>query len=99
VVGPAAVLAPLNRAAAVVDAAPVNQPAVLKDPVRISIDEMKALQSTGEPVVIVDARSARTYEGDPLTAVGSVRLQPDDPVRDAREQQLSKHANLVVYCA
>jgi NhaP-type Na+/H+ or K+/H+ antiporter len=83
------VLAPLSRATAVVEPAPI----------RITIDEMKALQSAGEPVVIVDARSTRTYDSDPLAAVGSVRLQPDDPVRDATEQRLSKHANLVVYCA
>jgi NhaP-type Na+/H+ or K+/H+ antiporter len=99
VVGPAAVLAPLSRSAAVVDIAPLNQSAAVKDPIRITIDEMRVLQRTGEPVVIVDARSARTYDGDPLTAAGSVRLQPEDPVRDAREQQLAKHANLVVYCA
>ncbi|MDQ6771129.1 MAG: cation:proton antiporter [Gemmatimonadota bacterium] len=83
------VLAPLSRAAAVAVPAPI----------RITIDEMKGLQSAGEPVVIVDGRSNRTYDSDPLTAVGSVRLQPDDPVRDATEQRLSKHANLVVYCA
>jgi NhaP-type Na+/H+ or K+/H+ antiporter len=85
---PVEVLAPLSRAAAV-EAAPI----------RITIDEMQALQSAGESVVIVDARSNRNYDSDPLAAVGSVRLQPDDPVRDATQQRLSKHANLVVYCA
>jgi NhaP-type Na+/H+ or K+/H+ antiporter len=85
---PVEVLAPLSRAAAV-EAAPI----------RITIDEMHALQSAGESVVIVDARSNRNYDSDPLAAVGSVRLQPDDPVRDATQQRLSKHANLVVYCA
>jgi len=93
------ILAPLSRSAAGVGAAPLSLPAALKDPLRITIDEMRTLQEAGEPVVIVDARSARTYDGDPLTAVGSVRLQPEDPVRDATEQRLSKHANLVVYCA
>jgi NhaP-type Na+/H+ or K+/H+ antiporter len=101
VVGPAAVLAPLSRSATVVDAAPVSPAAAVVEsaPIRITIDQMRALQSAREPVVIVDARSARTYDGDPLIAAGAVRLQPEDPVRDAREQQLSKHANLVVYCA
>jgi NhaP-type Na+/H+ and K+/H+ antiporter len=86
---PAEVLAPLSRASKPAEPAPI----------RITIDEMRALQSAGEPVIIVDARSNRTYDTDPLTAVGSVRLQPDDPVRDATEQRLSKHANLVIYCA
>ena len=87
--GAAEVLAPLNRAAAVVG--PV--------PERITIDEMRALQAKREPIVIVDARSSATYDGDPLTAAGAVRLRPDDPVRDAMEQRLSQRATLVVYCA
>jgi NhaP-type Na+/H+ and K+/H+ antiporter len=99
--GPATVIAPLSRSAKVVDAAPVSPVTAVVEPapIRITIDEMQALQSAGEPVVIVDARSTRTYDGDPLIAAGAVRLQPEDPVRDAREQQLSRHANLVVYCA
>jgi sodium/hydrogen antiporter len=87
--GPAEVLAPLSRAAAAVD--PV--------PERITIEEMRALQAKGEPVVIVDARSIASYDSDPLLAVGAVRLNPDDPVRDATQQRLSQRATLVVYCA
>ncbi len=111
--GPAGVLAPLNRAAAVPEPAlpsrvtaatvpaPLNQGATAEKPapIRITIDEMRALQAKGEPVVIVDARSNRTYDGDPLQATGAVRLNPDDPVRDATEKRLSQRATLVVYCA
>jgi hypothetical protein len=68
-------------------------------PLRITIDEMRALQAKGDPVVIVDARSLRTYDSDPLEAVGAVRVSPDDPVRDATEKRLSQRATLVVYCA
>jgi hypothetical protein len=110
--GPAGVLAPLNRAAAV--AQPVSaqvtttaEPAQLKPgqsaeepaPIRITIHEMRALQAKGEPIVIVDARSNRTYDSDPLEAVGAVRINPEDPVRDATEKRLSQRATLVVYCA
>jgi NhaP-type Na+/H+ and K+/H+ antiporter len=104
--GPAKPPAPLSRAAsvvnaAVVDAAPINQASAVVDPepIRITIDEMRALQAKSEPVVVVDARSNRTYDGDPLTALGAVRLRPDDPVRDATEKRLSQRATLVVYCA
>jgi NhaP-type Na+/H+ or K+/H+ antiporter len=83
------VLAPLSRQAAGAEPAPI----------RITIEEMRTLQAKGEPVVIVDARSARTYDSDPHEAVGAVRLQPDDPVRDATEKRLSQRATLVVYCA
>lgn len=87
---PAEVLAPLSRPA-LVEARP--------EPERITIDEMRALQSKGEKMVIVDARSNRTYEGEPLAAAGSVRVSPDDPVRDATAKRLSQRATLVVYCA
>jgi len=96
--GPAKAPAPLSRSAAV-EAAPVSQSPTVAEPLRITIDEMRALQAKGDPVVIVDARSIRTYDGDPLTAVGAVRLRPDDPVRDATEKRLSQRATLVVYCA
>jgi hypothetical protein len=111
--GPAGVIAPLNRAAAVAAPASPNQVAapaessLLKPaqaaeepaPLRITIDEMRALQAKGEPVTIVDARSLRTYDSDPLIATGAVRISPEDPVRDATEKRLSQRATLVVYCA
>lgn len=87
--GPSEVLAPLGRSAAALE--PV--------PERITIDEMRALQAKGEPIVIVDARSIANYDSDPLAAVGAMRLSPDDPVRDATAQRLSQRATLVVYCA
>ena len=68
-------------------------------PERITIDETRALQAKGEPVMIVDARSLAHYDNDTLTAAGAVRLSPDDPVRDATQQRLSQRATLVVYCA
>jgi NhaP-type Na+/H+ or K+/H+ antiporter len=99
--GPAGVLAPLNRAAAVAEPVPLARLRGTEEPapLRITIDEMRALQAKGEPVVIVDARSIRTYDSDPLEAAGAIRLNPDDPVRDATEKRLSQRATLVVYCA
>lgn len=88
-VGASEVLVPLTRTAA------GSEPADDK----ITIDELRALQERGEDVTIVDARAPRNYDGDPLIARGAVRLRPDDPVRDAKELRLSKHATLVVYCA
>jgi NhaP-type Na+/H+ and K+/H+ antiporter len=110
---PAGVIAPLNRAAAVAEPALANQvarsaePAQLKSsepaeepaPLRITIDEMRALQAKAEPVIVVDARSLRSYDSDPLIATDAVRISPEDPVRDATEKRLSQRATLVVYCA
>jgi len=94
----AEVLVPLSRTAAHKEpgkAVEAGEPESL----RITLEETRALQAKREPVIIVDARSNRTYDSEPLKAVGSVRLNPDDPVRDAVQQRLSKHATLVVYCA
>ena len=95
-VGPVALdepLPPLDRGGSSVSGAS------LRPPLRISIQELKALQSRGGDVVIADARKESAYDSDSVAAAGSVRLSPDDPVRDATALRLSKRANLVVYCA
>jgi sodium/hydrogen antiporter len=86
---PAEVLAPLSKPAAAIEA-PVGP---------ITIDEMRSLQKRGEPIVIVDARSHASYDSDSMKAAGAVRINPDDPVRDATQQRLSQRSTLVVYCA
>ena len=65
----------------------------------ITIEEVRQLRETQEEVVIVDARSDRNWRSSDTQATGSVRLHPDDPVRDAVEKRLSERATLVVYCA
>ena len=68
-------------------------------PERITIGELRELWAHGEPVILVDGRSERTYRGDNLRATGAVRMPPDDAVRTARQLGLDQHATLVVYCA
>ena len=80
-------------------AATVATAAASDDDLRISIDELRDLQARAEPVTIVDARADRSYDADPRQAVGAVRVNPEDPVRDATEQRLSQRSTLVVYCA
>jgi rhodanese-related sulfurtransferase len=60
---------------------------------------VRAAQARGDEVIIVDARADKSYRADERRAAGAVRVEPDDPVRDAQEQRLSKRATLVVYCA
>jgi cell volume regulation protein A len=86
---PAEVLAPLSKTAGAIEAMPE----------RITIEEMRSLRAKGESIVIVDARSNANYDGDSITAAGAVRMDPDDPVRDATQQRLSQRSTLVVYCA
>lgn len=83
-------------------AAPLPEPVAVEEPQvpeRITFAELAELRERGEPTIVVDARAERSYNGNDLRASGSVRVQPDDPVRSALEQRLSKRATLVVYCA
>jgi NhaP-type Na+/H+ or K+/H+ antiporter len=66
---------------------------------RITLDEVRAMRARGDEVIIIDARADKSYRADSRQAEGALRVQPDDPVRDATELQLSKTATLVVYCA
>jgi len=66
---------------------------------KITIEEFRRLQQSGEEVIVVDARADRSFRQDDLKAVGSVRLNPDHPVQDAKALRLSQRATLVVFCA
>jgi sodium/hydrogen antiporter len=68
-------------------------------PERITISELRALLDRKEPVVIVDARTERSYRDDPHRARDAVRMPPDEAVRTARQLGLHQHGTLVVYCA
>jgi len=68
-------------------------------PEKITIAEFQGLQRAGEPVVLADVRTERSYREDPDIATGAIRLPPDDAVRLARERRLDQHATLVLYCA
>jgi hypothetical protein len=65
----------------------------------ISISDVKALQASSTPPVIVDARSERTYNESDEWIPGSVRVDPESSVKSASDQHLPKNAMLVVLCA
>ena len=68
-------------------------------PERISLEEFLDLQRAGEDVVLLDVRTARTFEADPVTATGAVRMPPDEVIRLAKAQNIPWKATLVAYCA
>jgi len=68
-------------------------------PELVTIEEMQELQRAGEPVVILDVRTPRTFDIDHSIARGAVRMPPDDAVRLARAQGIPWKATLVAYCA
>ena len=76
------------------------RPAVSDAPVpeRITIQEFRDLHRSGEPIVVLDVRTERSYRDDPQIGVGAIRFPPDDAVRLARERRLDPNATLVLYC-
>jgi hypothetical protein len=65
----------------------------------VTVDQLQDWATAGVQHVLVDARAERSWEADRRIAADAVRLNPDEPVRSARELGLSQHSNLVVYCA
>jgi sodium/hydrogen antiporter len=89
-----------SEAAAVSDAPVTTQPDPgEKVPERITLDEVKQFQAAGEPVILADVRTERSYQADGIKARGAIRLPPDDAVRRARELGLDHHGTVVLYCA
>ena len=76
--------------------APDVEPSVAE---RVTLDELRELQRSGEPVVLIDVRTPRTFETDPFIARGARRMPPNDTVRLARAAGIPWKATLVAYCA
>ena len=69
------------------------------DDERITLEGVRSARARGDEVIVLDARADKSFRADPRTAEGALRVEPDDPVRDATELQLSKTGTLVIYCA
>jgi hypothetical protein len=86
--------------AAVVPDAPLSAQADLKVGSQIiTLEELKLLQDSGEPVIILDVRTERSIEGSDTMAQGAIRMPPEHVVDQARERRLPKEAWLIAYCA
>lgn len=70
-----------------------------RDAEYISLDEVKQLQAHPGQVVIIDARSERTYNESDQAIPGAIRLPPDQAARTAAQFSIPKTAVLVVLCA
>lgn len=74
-------------------------PSALEAPEKISIDEMRRLQAAGEEVIVLDVRTARSYETSGQVAPGAVRLDPERASFEAERLRLPREAWLVAFCA
>jgi sodium/hydrogen antiporter len=71
----------------------------VSDNIRITIEELQALQQAGEPVVVIDARTERAYDSSDLRAPGTIRMVPERVAEQARALGLPKDAWQVIFCA
>ncbi|MBX5478320.1 MAG: cation:proton antiporter [Pyrinomonas methylaliphatogenes] len=79
-------------------ALPLIQPPAADDRTsRITLDELRRLQESGAPIVLLDVRAERNLDG--RQAKGAVRLPPDRAVERAQELGLTRDAWLIAYCA
>lgn len=71
----------------------------LPAPERITLDDLRALWSSKEPVVLLDVRTDRAFSGDPRRARGAIRLAPEEAVRGVQRLDVPKDATIVAFCA
>jgi NhaP-type Na+/H+ or K+/H+ antiporter len=65
----------------------------------ITVDELKEKWAEDrDTVILVDARSTRSYDSSQLELPNAVRVSPDHAVRDARALNLPKDRLLALFC-
>jgi NhaP-type Na+/H+ or K+/H+ antiporter len=65
----------------------------------ITIEEYTAAVSAGEPIVVADARTDRTYDGTSEGPAGSLRVHPERAAADAAALALPRESTVAVLCA
>ncbi len=92
---------PLMPAPAQSNGRQIEDDALPSNSERISIVEMRKLQESGEQVIVVDARTERTYDDSDFAVVGAARIVPSagDIVEQAKQQKLPRDAWLAIFCA
>jgi NhaP-type Na+/H+ and K+/H+ antiporter len=71
----------------------------VKDSERITVEEMIQLRQSGQPMVILDVRSDRTYDSSNLHAVGAIRVHPDRALEEVRRRSVDKDSWIIAFCA
>jgi rhodanese-related sulfurtransferase len=63
---------------------------------RITVDEVRERLARGEPLAIVDARSAKSWDEAETQIPGSIRVPPDDVAGHAGD--VPRDRSVVAYC-
>ena len=65
----------------------------------VTLEELERLQKSGEKVILLDVRTERSRDTSDFEAEGSIRMEPENVVIQARKLGLPKDAWLIAYCA
>ena len=66
---------------------------------RISMEEFRALQSSGAPLLIVDVRADTSFNASPSQAQGAVRIAANQIVRRISELTVPRQTWIMLFCA
>ena len=66
---------------------------------RISVSELRRLQSSGAPILILDVRRDRNFAASEFQAQGALRISPDQPAQRIAELQIPRQTWLIAFCA
>jgi sodium/hydrogen antiporter len=99
--------APATAATNVADNAPTDLPAADSTSTTgtnqradlITIPEMRAIQQSGAPHLVLDVRAERSLAASDLLAQGAVRIQPDRAVEHLKELGVPRQTWLFAFCA
>ena len=73
--------------------------AAANDSDRISVEELRALQSSGAPLLIVDVRAETSFNSSPFQAQGALRIPADQIVRRIAELNVPRQTWIITFCA
>ncbi|HEX8598140.1 MAG TPA: cation:proton antiporter [Chloroflexia bacterium] len=98
---------PDGRADGIIDGAqPTDEDSQAEEQDRISVAQLQMLQQEGHPVVVVDARTERTFDSSELQAQGAVRIipgaggtAPGSIIDQAIQSRIPREAWVAVFCA
>jgi NhaP-type Na+/H+ or K+/H+ antiporter len=65
----------------------------------MTIPEMRAIQQSGAPNLVLDVRAERSFAGSDLRAQGAIRVPPDRPVERLKELDVPRQTWLFAFCA
>ena len=65
----------------------------------ISVEELRALQAAGAPLLIVDVRAETSFNSSPFQAQGALRIPADQIVRRIAELNVPRQTWIITFCA